>query len=144
VRAPFHVFSIDIPVDAVDLAVTNTEEISAMYTRPGAEIIGVTTDMKYLGQTLEASVVAPDGTATTLLDVQDWSEDARKDYMFDPDKYIPVASGSAIEHTCTYSNRLEDQRLDASGKPMAPQRTVFGEDARAEMCRVSVWFRYPL
>lgn len=41
-------------------------------------------------------------------------------------------------------NRLEDQMLDASGKPFEPQLTTFGEDNRQEMCAVTLYVRYPL
>jgi len=100
--------------------------------------------LRYLGQRMKADVVAADGTSTTLFDFPAWSVGARKDYLLSPDKYIAVESGASIEHSCVYSNRLEDQMLDPSGNPLAPQLTTFGEDNRQEMCAVTVYLRYPL
>jgi hypothetical protein len=144
VRVPFHAFDIDIPVGAVDHEVTATTLVDKMYIKPGAEIIGVAPEMHQLGQQLRASLIAADGTRTTLLDLQDWSLDERKDQLFDPSKYIPVKNNALIEQTCVYSNRPEDQALDSNGDPLPAQRTVFGEDTRAETCRVNVYLRYPL
>lgn len=141
VRPTFHAFNISIPVDAVDVEVATS---AAIDTRPGAEIIGFAPELHYLGQRMQADIVAADGTSTTLFDFPDWSVDKRKLYLLSPDKYISVESGASLEHSCVYSNRLEDQMLDASGKPLEPQLTTFGEDTRQEMCAVTVYLRYPL
>jgi hypothetical protein len=141
VRTTFNAFNISIPVDAVDVTVSTS---AAIDTRPGMEIIGYAPELGYLGQRMYGDVVATDGTSTTLFDFQDWSIDARKDYLLEPGKYLSIGTGASLEHSCVYSNRLEDQKLDANGDPMEPQLATFGEDTRQEMCAVSLYVRHPL
>jgi len=144
VRPLFHNFDLTIAVDAVDVEVAKTSELESAYTRAGAEIIGFTPELRYLGQRMHAAVGAADGTSTIMFDFPVWSADARKDYLFEPEKFIPIGPGSALTHRCVYSNRLEDQRLDDNGERMEPQLTVFGEDTRQEMCSVSLYVHYTL
>lgn len=140
-RNTFHAFNISLPVDAVDVEVSTS---AAIDTSPGMEIIGFVPEMHYLGQRMHADVVAADGTRTTLFDFSDWSIDLRKDYLLEPGKYISTMTGASIEHSCVYSNRLEDQKLDTNGEPLEPQLTTFGEDSRQEMCAVTIYVRSPL
>lgn len=144
VRATYHALNISIPVDAVDHEVSTAANIEAKYTPPGTEIIGIGAAAHFLGQRVTATLTAPDGSETSVIDVADWSIDARKDYLLDPSEYIPVPRGSTHRHSCFYSNRAEDQPLDRNGEPVVPQLTTFGEDARMEQCRVNVMFRHPI
>lgn len=143
-RQNYHALNIMIPVGAVDTTISMTGDVDAKYTMQGTEIIGVTPIMNYLGQRVTVQSVAADGTESEVLDLTDWSLDSRKEYLLDVSNYIPIASGARHKHSCTYSNRPEDQVIDADGRPMTPQLTVFGEDARSEQCRMSVMYRVPL
>lgn len=143
-RKTYHALNITIPVGAVDEQFTTTADVEPMYTLQGAEIIGITPIMHYLGQSMTAHVIAADGTISQVIDLTGWSIDSRKEYLLDPTSYISIASGARHRQSCTYSNRPEDQALDADGRPMTPQLTTFGEDARNEHCRTSVMYRFPL
>lgn len=143
-RATFQQLNINIPVDAVGIETRTSAEIDAMYTPPGAQIIAVTPALHTLGQKITAQLVAPNGAETTILELQDWTLDARKDYLLDPAGYVAAPSGSQVKWACTYSNRLEDQALDTDGDPLEPKVTTFGEDSRSEQCRLGILFRFPL
>jgi hypothetical protein len=143
-RQNYHALNITIPIGAMDQAVTTSAELDQKYTVPGAEIIGVTPMMNYLGQSVSARVTATDGTDSPILDLDDWSIDSRKEYLLDPSRYIPISSGATHSQTCVYSNRPEDQAIDVDGWHMTPQLTTFGEDARNENCRMNVMYRVPL
>lgn len=143
-RQNYHALNITVPIGAMDQAVTTRMDLDEKYIVQGAEIIGITPMMHYLGQRLTAIAISADGTASEVLDLTDWSLDARKEYLLDPSSYIPIARGARHEHLCIYSNRPEDQARDADGRPMTPQLTTFGEDARNEQCRVSLMYRLPL
>jgi len=143
-RQNYHALNINIPIGAVDQAVTTSTELDQKYTVQGAEIVGITPMMHYLGQSLSVRVTAADGTDSQIFDLDDWSLDARKEYLLDPSSYIPVSSGATHSQTCVYSNRPDDQAIDANGRRMTPQRTTFGEDARNEQCRMNVMYRVPL
>lgn len=144
VRMAHHNFSINIPVNAVDQKVSATSAIGSEYTQPGAEIIGMSPHMHYLGQTFRETLIGRDGTSTCLIDIPDWEQDWQLDYMFEPSAYIEVSSGARVSQDCVYSNRTEDQGVGPDGKPFTPQHTTFGEDTRQEMCLGYIWFRYPL
>jgi hypothetical protein len=145
VRDTIHAFNIDIAAEAVGREISTTSaEFAAELTQPGAEIIGITPILHYLGEGVTSMLVAPDGSESTILDLQTWTIDSRKEYWLDPSRYIPVPPGSRTKQTCIYSNRLQDQPLDHSGVPYEPQQTTFGEDARHEQCRMNLVVRYPL
>jgi len=143
-REIYHNLNITVPVDAVDEAASMRAEISADFIKPGAEIIGISPELHFLGQRVTAGVIAADGTETEYFDLQDWTIDARKDYLFDPGSYIPIQRATIHKQTCFYSNRAMDQPRDARGMPMTPQLTTFGEHARNEHCRMNVIYRYPI
>ena len=145
VRQNVHAFNISIPVGAVGQKVSTSADVDAEITQHvGAEIIGITPIIHFLGQGMTSGVVAKDGTESTILGLQNWSVDSRKVYWLDPADYIPLSSGAVHNQSCVYSNRPEDQALDADGNPKTPQLTTFGEDARSEQCHMHVLYRYPL
>lgn len=143
-RMPHHILSLSIPVGAQDLSFESTTALSGEYASPGAEIIGMSPHMHYLGQRFKETVRTSDGKTTCLVDIPDWDQAWQLDYFFEPDAYIKVGSGASVWQECVYSNRPEDQGTDPNGKPFTPQYTTFGEDTRQEMCLGYVWIRYPL
>jgi hypothetical protein len=144
VRMPHHDLLISIPVNAVNQKEGGTASIGSEYTRPGAEIIGISPHMHYLGQSFTETLRKADGSTVCLVDIPDWDQDWQLDYFYDPADYIPVGRGDRVTQECVYSNRAEDQGTDPEGNPFTPQRTSFGEDTRQEMCLGYIWFRYPL
>lgn len=143
-RMPHHDLVISIPVNAVDKAEGGTATIGAEYAQPGAEIIGISPHMHYLGQTFSETLHKSDGTSVCLVDIPDWDQDWQLDYFYEPASYIPVSRGDRVTQECVYSNRPEDQGTDPDGNPFTPLYTTFGEDTRQEMCLGYIWFRYPL
>jgi len=144
VRMPHHDLLINIPVNAVDQMEGGSQAISSEYTRPGAEIIGISPHMHYLGQTFKETVRKSDGSTVCLIDIPAWDQDWQLDYLYDPAHYIPIADGGRVTQECMFSNRAEDQGIGPDGKPFTPMYTTFGEDTRQEMCLGYIWFRYPL
>jgi hypothetical protein len=143
-RMPNHDMLISIPVGAVDQREGEPATITATYARPGAEIIGISPHMHYLGQTFHEILDKRDGTEVCLVHIPDWDQDWQLDYFYNPADYIPVSSGDVVRQTCTFSNRPEDQGTDPEGNPFTPQYTTYGEDTRQEMCLGYIWFRAPL
>lgn len=143
-RMPHHDLFITIPVNAVDQKEGGTTSISSEYARAGAEIIGISPHMHYLGQTFKETLHLADGTDVCLVDIPAWDQDWQLDYFYSPEDYIPVSRGARLTQECVYSNRPEDQGSDPEGVPFTPIRTTFGEDTRQEMCLGYIWFRYPL
>jgi hypothetical protein len=144
VRMPHHDMLINIPVNAVNQEEGGTQSIGSEYTRAGAEIIGISPHMHYLGQQFRERLRKSDGTEICLVDVPAWDQDWQLDYMFEPSAFIPVARGDRVIQECIFSNRAEDQGTDPEGNPFTPQYTRWGEDTREEMCLGYIWFRYPL
>jgi hypothetical protein len=144
VRMPHHDLFINIPVGAVDQREGGRASIGSEYTRPGAEIIGISPHMHYLGQRFKETLHKADGTDVCLVEIPAWDQDWQLDYFFEPSSFIPVARGAAVTQECYFSNRAEDQGADPDGNPFAPRYTTFGEDTRQEMCLGYIWFRYPL
>ena len=143
-RMPHHDMSISIPVGAVDKREGGTSSIGREYTPAGAEIIGISPHMHYLGQRFKETLTLADGTDHCLVNIPDWDQDWQLDYFFEPSSYIKVASGARVAQECYYSNRAEDQGKDPEGNPFTPAYTTYGEDTRQEMCLGYIWFRYPL
>jgi mono/diheme cytochrome c family protein len=139
-----HDLSISIPVNAVDQKEGGTLTIGSEYARPGAEIIGISPHMHYLGQTFKETLRKADGSSVCLVDIAKWDQDWQLDYFYNPADYIKVTSRDQVVQVCEFSNRPEDQGSDPSGMPFTPQYTTFGEDTRQEMCLGYIWFRYPL
>jgi hypothetical protein len=143
-RMPNHDMAISIPVGAVDQREGEPATITSSYAPAGAELIGISPHMHYLGQTFQETLRKRDGTEVCLVDIPDWNQDWQLDYFYNPADYIPVASGDVVRQTCTYSNRPEDQGRDPEGNLFTPQWTTYGEDTRQEMCLGYIWFRHPL
>jgi hypothetical protein len=143
-RMPHHDLFITIPVNAVDQKEGGSTGIGSEYAQPGAEIIGISPHMHYLGQTFKETLEKGDGTSVCLVDIPDWNQDWQLDYFYDPADYIPVSWGDTVVQECVYSNRAEDQGRDPEGNLFTPMTTRFGEDTRQEMCLGYIWFRYPL
>jgi len=144
VRMPHHDLFINIPVGAVDQQEGGTQSIGSEYARTGAEIIGISPHMHYLGQVFKETLHKADGSDVCLVNIPDWDQDWQLDYFFDPSAYIPIARGASVSQVCMFSNRQEDQGTDPEGNPFSPMYTTFGEDTRQEMCLGYIWFRYPL
>jgi hypothetical protein len=144
VRMPHHDLFINIPVGAVDQEEGGAQSIAREYTQPGAEIIGISPHMHYLGQTFKETLEQADGTSVCLVDIPDWDQNWQLDYFYEPADYIPISYGARVIQECVYSNRAEDQGRDPEGNLFTPQYTTFGEDTRQEMCLGYIWFRYPL
>jgi hypothetical protein len=144
VRMPHHDLFINIPVNAVDQQEGGSTSIGTEYAKPGAEIIGISPHMHYLGQSFRETLHKADGTDVCLVDIPNWDQDWQLDYFFEPADYIPIARGSSLTQECVFSNRAEDQGTDPDGNKFSPQYTTFGEDTRQEMCLGYIWFRYPL
>jgi hypothetical protein len=143
VRMPHHDLFINIPVGAVDQQEGGSTSIGREYTKPGAEIIGISPHMHYLGQTFKETLHTG-GKDVCLVDIPAWDQNWQLDYFFEPAEYIPIAWGDSVTQECVYSNRTEDQGFDPDGNQFTPMYTVFGEDTREEMCLGYIWFRYPL
>jgi len=140
-RQPVHARNINIPPGAVDQAVRTT---AALEAGAGAEIIGISPHMHFLGQTFKQMLSGAGMTNMCLVTIPDWDQGWQIDYLFKPEAYIKAASGMTISQECVYSNRPEDQGIGPDGKPYTPQFTTFGEDTRNEMCLGYVWYRQPL
>lgn len=143
-RMPHHDLFINIPVGAVDQQEGGTQSIGTEYARTGAEIIGISPHMHYLGQTFQETLHKGDGSDVCLVDIPDWDQDWQLDYFYEPADYIPVSWGDSVTQECVFSNRPEDQGFDPDGNQFTPMYTTFGEDTRQEMCLGYIWFRYPL
>jgi hypothetical protein len=143
-RMPHHDLAISIPVNAVNQKEGGTASIGAEYTREGAEIIGISPHMHYLGQTFKETLRNADGSETCLVDIPDWDQNWQLDYFYNPADYIKVSRGARLTQECVFSNRPQDQGIGPDGKAFTPQYTSFGEDTRQEMCLGYIWFRYQL
>jgi hypothetical protein len=144
VRVPHHISNLSIPVNAVDQVYNQTMRLGAEYTQPGAEIIGMSPHMHYLGQKFNETLNTSDGKSVCLVDIPDWDQAWQLDYMFDPSAYIKISSGASVSQKCVFSNRLQDQGVGPDGVQFTPAHTTFGEDTRQEMCLGYVWIRYPM
>jgi hypothetical protein len=144
VRMPHHDLFINIPVGAVDQKEGGTASITSEYARAGAEIIGISPHMHYLGQTFKETLHKADGTDVCLVDIAAWDQDWQLDYFFEPSAYIPISRGASVTQECVFSNRQQDQGTGPDGVQFTPTYTTFGEDTRQEMCLGYIWFRYPL
>jgi hypothetical protein len=140
-RQPVHALNIAIPVGAVDQLVTASQATQA---GAGAEIIGISPHMHYLGHRFQQTLSGGGASNTCLVHVPDWDQAWKIDYLYKPSAYIKVMPGMTIRQECTYNNRPEDQGIGPDGKPYTPQYTTFGEDTRNEMCLGYVWYREPL
>jgi hypothetical protein len=136
--------TISIPVGAVDLTVSGEQAVAPDHARSGAEIIGVSPHMRYLGQRYRQTLRDESGTTTCLLDLPSWDPSWSLDYMFDPSAYVPIRPEQRLGQTCVYSNRTQDQPLGPDGNPLLPQLTSNGDTMRHEQCLGYVWIRYPL
>lgn len=143
-RMPNHDMAISIPVGAVDQREGEPATVTREYAPAGAEIIGISPHMHYLGQTFHETLNKGDGSEVCLVDIPDWNQDWQLDYFYNPADYIPVSSGDVVRQTCTFSNRPEDQGRDPEGNLFTPVWTTYGEDTRQEMCLGYIWFRHPL
>ena len=143
-RMPNHDMAISIPVGAVDQTEGEPATITREVAPAGAEIIGISPHMHYLGQTFHETLDKGDGTEICLVDIPDWNQDWQLDYFYNPAEYIPVSSGAVVRQTCTFSNRPEDQGRDPEGNLFTPVWTTYGEDTRQEMCLGYIWVRHPL
>jgi hypothetical protein len=142
-RMPHHDMFINIPVGAVEQREGGSQSIGYEHTRAGAEIIGISPHMHYLGTRFKESL-SQGGSETCLVNIPVWDQDWQLDYFYEPSSYIPVRSGARVLQECYYSNRPEDQGSDPEGNPFTPQYTTYGEDTREEMCLGYIWFRSPL
>lgn len=140
-RQPVHALNIAIPVGAVDQSITASATIEA---GAGAEIIGISPHMHYLGQRFKQRLTGGGANDVCLVDVPDWDQAWQIDYLYKPSEYIKVMPGMTVRQECVYSNRPEDQGIGPDGKPYTPQLTTFGEDTRNEMCLGYVWYREPM
>jgi hypothetical protein len=143
VRMPHHDLFINIPVGAVDQQEGGSTSIGSEYIRSGAEIIGISPHMHYLGQTFKETLHTG-GKDVCLVNIPDWDQNWQLDYFFEPADYIPIARGDSLTQECVFSNRAQDQGFDPDGNQFTPMYTTFGEDTRQEMCLGYIWFRYPL
>jgi len=144
VRMPHHDLFINIPVNAVDQKEGGSANIGSEYLQAGAEIIGISPHMHYLGQRFKETLYGADGSEHCLVNIPEWDQDWQLDYFYEPSAYIPVSWGASVSQECIFSNRPEDQGFAPDGTQFTPMYTQFGEDTRQEMCLGYIWFRYPL
>lgn len=94
--------------------VTATQRVPA-----DAQIVGTGPHMHLLGQSLETTLIRPDGSRECLSRVPVWDFDWQ--YSYETDVGIPISIDDEVEITCTYDNPTD-------------QALTWGDGTNDEMC----------
>ena len=114
--------AIDIPPGETDYL------LESRYTLPAdVRLIGVIPHAHYLGKTLEALAILPDGTTTTLLRIPSWDFNWQGDYRYESPPVLP--RGTLLIQRFTYDNSEANVRNPNS----PPQRVAYGLQSTDEM-----------
>jgi hypothetical protein len=116
--------AIDIPAGESDYTVKRTFPPSPA----NITLLSVTPHMHLLGQRIRVTVVLPDGTFHTLVDVPKWDFNWQTIYRFRTP--IQVPKGSRITLEAGYDNSANNPRNPSS----PPKRVRWGEQTTDEMC----------
>ena len=114
--------AIDIPPGETDYL------LESRYTLPAdVRLIGMIPHAHYLGKTLEALAILPDGTTTTLLRIPAWDFNWQGDYRYEDPPVLP--RGTLLIQRFTYDN--SDQNVRNPNSP--PRRVAYGLQSTDEM-----------
>jgi mono/diheme cytochrome c family protein len=106
-------------------------EVRAVYTVPPSRnfhVLGIAPHMHLLGREMKVTAVYPDGTAVSLIQIDDWDFHWQGTYTFA--RPIPLPGGTRVELVATFDNSAANRR-----NPNSPPRDVaWGEQTTDEMC----------
>ena len=88
----------------------------------------------YKRQRITATLIHADGSEDCALDIPDWDFHWQESYRYAAGDSVQVASGDAVEVTCTYDNTAQHQLALPDGVVPAPRDVTWGEGTRDEMC----------
>jgi len=113
---------IDIPAGSTDYTVTNS------FTLPvDVEVLSVYPHAHYLGKTLRATAILPNGREETLINIPDWDFNWQDDYRFaEP---IELPAGTTILKEFSFDNSVANPNNPSS----PPRRVVYGSNSEDEM-----------
>ena len=135
------VFSVTIEEDAISnppfFLKANTKPI--YYARLGPipydiSLIAVLPHMHYLGKSIKAFAVTPDGDAVNLIKIDDWNFRWQSTYQFK--KMLRVPKGSVFIVEATYDNTSENP--DNQFSP--PQDVSYGWASKSEMMNLILYY----
>lgn len=129
----FYVDKIDLPAGAKNVVVETSKPV------PGPmEIFAILPHMHYLGRSITAFAVRPDGTRECLVQIPDWDIHWQGAYRYSKSLLLPA--GSSIQVTGVYDNSA-----DNPNNPSNPPRDVRqGYRSTDEMCGVEVFWAPPV
>jgi tetratricopeptide (TPR) repeat protein len=122
-------FTMSLGCRSIDIAPgVDDYTIERSYTLPvDAYALSVYPHAHYLGKRIHGSVVLPDGTKTTLIEINNWNFNWQDQYTFREPFFLPA--GSKITLNYTYDNSAEN--LLNPNRP--PQRVTYGPRSINEM-----------
>jgi tetratricopeptide (TPR) repeat protein len=123
-----HDGAIRIPAGSKDFAVTDSLTLPV-----DTELLAIYPHAHYLGKTIEAWAVLPDGSRLSLIRIADW--DINWQAVYDYAKPVALPKGTRLEMRVTYDNSAANRR-----NPNHPPRLVVtGDRSQDEMGHV--WFQ---
>lgn len=118
-------FDLDIPAGEADFV-----RRDALTVPTDVYLLAISPHMHYLGKTVEARAVFPDGTMATLISVPDWDFNWQDRYFYREPILLPA--GTRIEATWIFDNSAANPR-----NPHDPPRDIrFGAGSGDEMCEL--------
>lgn len=119
----FGLFSnIDIPAGQANYAVTDS------FTLPAAvDLVGASAHAHYLGKTIEARAVLPEGKTLKLFSIPDWDFNWQGTYLYK--RFFRLPKGTVLHGTITWDNSAENPRNPSS----PPIHVRWGEASTDEM-----------
>ena len=119
--------AIDIPAGATDYTIEDR------YTLPvDVEVLSVYPHAHYLGHDMEVRALLPDGTATPLLHIRNWSFNWQQDYRYTTP--IALGRGTTIVMKYSYDNSAGNKRNPS----LPPRRVTWGPQSHDEMGNLGV------
>ena len=114
---------LDIPAGKPDYLTTRSFNLPL-----NAEVISVTPHMHLLGKTFSMTAHLPDGSAHSLIKIDDWDFNWQDTYTYRKPLLLP--KGTTVILNATYDNSASNPR-----NPSSPPKTVgWGEQTTDEMC----------
>ncbi len=115
--------NIDIPAGEKNYKVK-----SEIVSPTAVELIGVTPHAHYLCKDMKVEAIKPDGTATTLIHINDWDFGWQGQYIYKTPLKFPAGTKVTMEYT--YDNSTDNPRNPSN----PPKRVLFdGQQTQDEM-----------
>lgn len=122
-------FTMSLGCRSIDIAPGRDDyTIERSYILPvDAHALSVYPHAHYLGKHIHAWIVLPDGTKTTLIEINDWNFNWQDQYTFREPLYLPA--GTKITLRYTYDNSADNPR----NPHHPPKRVIYGQRSINEM-----------